>query len=97
MVLSSSFTQVNVFAAHTLRCHFNCSIKSTPSFDEMDEESSYELDEMTLDFNAYDFVLVKSCKLDFNEKLNIVVNCEKKELQGKYSIIKFSFFLENRI
>lgn len=97
MVLSSSFTQVNVFAAHTLRCHFNCSIKSTPSFDEMDEESSYELDEMTLDFNAYDFVLVKSCKLDFNEKLNIVVNCEKKELQGKYSIIKISFFLENRI
>lgn len=85
------------FAAHTLRCHFNCSIKSTPSFDEMDEESSYELDEMTLDFNAYDFVLVKSCKLAFNEKLNIVVNCEKKELQGKYSIIKFSFFLENRI
>lgn len=92
MVLSSSFTQVNVFAAHTLRCHFNCSIKSTPSFDEMDEESSYELDEMTLDFNAYDFVLVKSCKLDFNEKLDIVVNCEKKELQGKYSSLKIFFF-----
>lgn len=85
------------FAAHTLRCYFNCSIKSTPSFDEMDEESSYELDKMTFDFNAYDVVLVKSCKFDFNEKLNIDVNCEKKELQGKYSIIKFAFFLENRI
>lgn len=80
------------FAAHTLRCHFNCSIKSTPSFDEMDEESSYELDKMTLDFNAHDIVLVKSCILKFNDKLNIDVNCEKKELQGKYSIIKFFLF-----
>lgn len=57
----------------------------------MDEQNSYELDRMSFIFNADDFVWVKSCKFNFNDKLNIDINCEKKELQGKHSIIQFYF------
>lgn len=85
------FYSSNVFAARTLICHFNCSIKSTPSLDRMDEKNSYELDEMTLKFNSYDFVLVKSCKFYINYKFNIDINCEKKVLQGKHPVKKFCF------
>lgn len=85
------FYSSNVSAARTLICHFNCSIKSTPSLDRMDEKNSYELDEMTLKFNSYDFVLVKSCKFYINYKINIDINCEKKVLQGKHPVKKFCF------